>query len=112
MTLFPDPPPVHLGGVLGPSPTPWGTPTSARPGTDIRVYFIEEIVGHVEISHLKLFPDPFRISGWSYPEQAGKCPKAPVEANFIFCKKNYAGQFTFCLLTLNNFDINVVQSED
>ena len=30
--------PRHLGGVLGPSPSPWRTPTSARPGTDFRAF--------------------------------------------------------------------------
>ena len=34
----------HLGGVLGPSPSPWRTPTSARPGTDLRAYFIEQLL--------------------------------------------------------------------
>ena len=32
----------HLGGVLGPSPSPWWTPTAARPGTDFRAYFIKQ----------------------------------------------------------------------
>ena len=29
-------------GVKGPYPSPWGTPTSGRPGTDFRAHFIEE----------------------------------------------------------------------
>ena len=39
--LFPS---RHLVGVLGPSPSPWGTSTSARPGTDLRAFFIEDIL--------------------------------------------------------------------
>ena len=32
----------HLGGVLGPFPTAWRTPTSARPRNDFRAYFIKQ----------------------------------------------------------------------
>ena len=31
---------LTLGPELWPSPSPWGTPTSASPGTDFRAYFI------------------------------------------------------------------------
>ena len=34
----------HLGWVLGPSPSPWRTPKSARPGTDFRAYFIKQLL--------------------------------------------------------------------
>ena len=34
----------HLGGVLGPSSSPCGTPTSGRPGTDFGANFIEKIL--------------------------------------------------------------------
>ena len=33
---------ANAGGALGPSPSPWGTPTSARPGTGFGQFFIEE----------------------------------------------------------------------
>ena len=37
-------------GVTGQSPTPWGTPYSAKPGTDFRAYFIKKILeGMVEL---------------------------------------------------------------
>ena len=35
------PPPFLFSGSTQ-SPSPWGTPTSARPGTDFRAYLIEE----------------------------------------------------------------------
>ena len=53
-------PPLNLGTrVLGPSSTPWGTPTSARPGTDFRAYFIEKILLSIsKVGHLNLFLTP------------------------------------------------------
>ena len=35
-----------LGEVLRPSPTTWGTP-SARPGTNFRAYFIEQLMSRM-----------------------------------------------------------------
>ena len=62
LKLFPDPS-NHQGAALGPSP--WRTPTSARPGTDFRAYFIEEIMlGIVELVIRHLFWTPL-TSGWS-----------------------------------------------
>ena len=40
----------HLGGVLGPSPSPWGTSASVRQGTDFRAYVFHkrDILMHFE----------------------------------------------------------------
>ena len=55
----------HLGGVLGPSPSTWRTPTSARAGTDFREYFIEDILLEiVKLGILNFFWTP-QTSGWS-----------------------------------------------
>ena len=74
------PPPRYLGVFLGPSLSLQGTPTSAKPGTDLfghpgswvklwghphsetdcRTSFIKEILLWMEVSYLKLFPDPSR----------------------------------------------------
>ena len=35
-------PSIHLGGVLGPSPPPWGTLTSARPRIDFRAFISKD----------------------------------------------------------------------
>ena len=78
MKLFPDPS-RHLGEVLEPSPTPWGTPTSARPGSDFKVFYKRHISRHSKISHFKLFCDPSRYLGellepsptpWGTPKSA------------------------------------------
>ena len=73
LKLFPDPS-RHLGEVLEPSPTPWGTPTSARPGSDFKVYFIKDIfLGIVKLVILNFFvtPPDIWVSFWSHPQPHG-----------------------------------------
>ena len=45
----------------GPSPSPWGTPASGRPGTDFRTHFIEGKL--LVISKLVIW-NFFQTSGW------------------------------------------------
>ena len=58
-------PSIHLGGVMGPPLSSWGTPTSARRDWFSSIYHRRDIVWHGKISNLKLYPDPLHTSGWS-----------------------------------------------
>ena len=71
---FPEPS-RHLCGVLGPSPSPWGTPSSARPRTDLRAYFIEDILlGIVKLVIWKIFwtPPSIWVESWGRPHPHGE----------------------------------------
>ena len=65
----------HLGGLLGPSPSPWGTPISARPGTDLIAYLIEDILlSVVKLVIWKNFwtPPNICVEFWGHPHPHGE----------------------------------------
>ena len=71
LKLFPDPS-NHLGGVLGPST--WGTPTSARPGTDFSAHFMKEkLLGIVRLVIWNFFhtPPTIWVEFWGHPHPHG-----------------------------------------
>ena len=79
LKLFPDPS-RDLSEVLEPSPTPWGTPTSARPGSDFKVYFMKDIfLGIVKLVILNFFvtPPDIWVSFWSHPQPHGELQNQP-----------------------------------
>ena len=63
-----------LGWILGSSPSPWRSPTSARPGTDFRAYFMEEaLLGIVKLVIWNFFltsPDIW-VGSWGHPHPHG-----------------------------------------
>ena len=61
------------GGGLGPSPSPWGTPTSARPGTDFRAHFIEQLllVKNLSFETFSRPPPTIWMEFWGHPHPHG-----------------------------------------
>ena len=64
-----------MGEALGPSPSPWGTPISARLGTDFRDYFFIGRVTknhHTIVQRLSLMGNTFAYGGVGASKNGGE----------------------------------------